>query len=1825
MNEQQQNNRTSIMNFGEQLWDQDGNQFQINNTWVPITPEKPIQIRTNTISDWSANQMRTNYQEYPLNGNDYMNKMLLHYHEPYQNPRLIGQTGQIGEYNNFSGNSVNRNSVVNHIAESYTRAQHYENKGLNNHRLELLLKKNATDIATANRNLDTSINMAASNPLLPKFYPKSSSDVSYSCEASDNVYREANRFLIPNRNSEFRGCNTDNLLNNDIHCSVSNQMKGIFSDASYGDTYPEHYFNYVQNAEVDATTSFTNSLQSTPKTMDQLEFVENQFVRLHELSCDLDNNAIAESTSHGKDFVPCTENEIQEYCDGLLQQIVDSSSAVISTLHGDQKSSVSNICDKVSTEIFDLNKTPEQKVPRRRKHRPKVIREAKPKRNTNPASQKIETKDKPRRKRKIVAKTAATPEAGVIKDVCDSTAATTKSCRRALNFDLENSTHESQSSMVFQQEIYHINEKAFNTTSDYKVKEMHSGASIKYDPNSPFMISQQDDLAVGHRQPSNTDDIPLLLKGKESNPFFSERESTITLSETTEKHIAKFPVIEKGPAQGKSSLWQERNSGCMQQYISANEIGNTLFQSETCFENTQETGELIFENMFQLLNNHSNPIEAKGSKRKYSYSTKNQLHSSRNPPGASLCQEILQVDGNFKSTTLAKGFLKKNKRKRTQNKLHSKVRGGSSSQIKPKDDSRKVRKAEKIGFQSHNEETTNCCIESSRFVEKQTRGVRTGDSFAISGERRQIYPTLMDSIICQLNSLHVNGSNTSEMEEQKALVPYKGDGSIVPYQEFEFEKKRKPRPKVDLDPETERTWKLLMGIEGSEDLEGADKKKEKWWEEERNVFRGRADSFIARMHLVQGDRRFSKWKGSVVDSVIGVFLTQNVSDHLSSSAFMSLAARFPLKSKSSDVVTHTLVEEPQHCIENQAGIIGSYERGKLNPPTYYIDFEMPRHTEDLLRDSKSSRINESLIKPNNHSSEEEFLSSQDSLDSSVTQDTRIRSNSESELRNSGCEHSKAQFLTSTNSQEVGITTIFQEFYHSVNGVSLIEERTNGKLQQHDVKQSSRVGRNDIPSFHSASGPPCSFGNPKKQQPPGAPSTNYESYYSYIQGLDTFQINGEEFSWPDTLSIHNEFQDNSYMRFGINGTGESVDKPTEMQHGNGTLGSPELPTMNSYRPLSKYSAFIGDTSQSRSHTNYNQPSPNHHLVSQKTFQSEGKTCAESSNNSHICGEDHAGNDHSNILTCAEEVFDSEKIISTETRQVCSDNIQAEKKAKKRVSPGQKDKEGKLKVRKERKTKPEANKKHEDDWDKLRKVVEENGTKIERNTDTMDSLDYEAIRCASVKEISDAIKERGMNNMLAERIKEFLNRLVREHGSIDLEWLRHAPPDKVKDYLLSMRGLGLKSVECVRLLTLHHLAFPVDTNVGRIAVRLGWVPLQPLPEKLQIHLLELYPVLESIQKYLWPRLCKLDQRTLYELHYQMITFGKVFCTKKKPNCNACPMRAECRHFASAFASARLALPGPEEKQIVSMPVPIADERNPPNLNPVILPLPGNNTSIEVCPQSRPCEPIIEEPATPEQSMEALESDIEDFFWEDPDEIPTINVNLEVFAKSLQNHMQEHEGDQSKALVAWNPQSASIPTPKLKNVSRLRTEHQVYELPDSHPLLEKMDKREPDDPSPYLLAIWSPGETANSIEPPQSKCGSQDSTSLCNDNTCFSCNSIREANSQIVRGTILIPCRTATRGSFPLNGTYFQVNELFADHASSIKPIDIPRAWIWNLPRRTVYFGTSVSSIFKGLSTQEIQHCFWRGFVCVRGFDQQKRAPRPLFARFHFIESKFAKTKK
>ncbi|KAK6123033.1 hypothetical protein DH2020_043229 [Rehmannia glutinosa] len=422
-----------------------------------------------------------------------------------------------------------------------------------------------------------------------------------------------------------------------------------------------------------------------------------------------------------------------------------------------------------------------------------------------------------------------------------------------------------------------------------------------------------------------------------------------------------------------------------------------------------------------------------------------------------------------------------------------------------------------------------------------------------------------------------------------------------------------------------------------------------------------------------------------------------------------------------------------------------------------------------------------------------------------------------------------------------------------------------------------------------------------------------------------------------------------------------------------------------------------------------------------------------------------------------------------------------------------------------------------WDELRVKYSQDISK-DRTDRTNDSVNWEAVRQTSVRELAKVILKRGMNNLLAQRIKDFLDRLVRDHGSIDLEWLRDVPPDKAKEveYLLSISGLGLKSVECVRLLTLHHRAFPVDVNISRVLVRYGWVPLQTLPENVLIHLLNQYPELDSVQKFLWPRIEHIKQRKLYQVHYHLILFGKTMCTKRRPNCKACPLRAKCRHYASMCASANRLPDGSRGENMSTMSSISSGQNSMMNATPSML-FNVDGDFSEGRNNSRDCEPIIEFPASPmHESTEIVDAcaqtlDIEDLGSED--EMTTTELNDKKLIKTLLNCM-DREDDLSKALVALGPEVAAHYRPKLKHVERLRTEHHVYELPDSHPLLARL------------------------------------------------------------------PCRTTNRGSFPLNGTYFQVNEVFADDESSQQPIDVPREWVWNLRRRAYVDGSNSAYLHQRL---------------------------------------------
>ncbi|KAL8205722.1 hypothetical protein R6Q57_009273 [Mikania cordata] len=834
-------------------------------------------------------------------------------------------------------------------------------------------------------------------------------------------------------------------------------------------------------------------------------------------------------------------------------------------------------------------------------------------------------------------------------------------------------------------------------------------------------------------------------------------------------------------------------------------------------------------------------------------------------------------------------------------------------------------------------------------------------------------------------------------------------------------KKRKMIPKVNLDNETLRVWKLLMENDESEPVEETDKDKEEWWETQRNIFRGRVDSFIAKMHLIQGNRRFSLWKGSVTDSVVGVYLTQNVSDHLSSSAFMSVAARFPPEYSSKEVNDNFGVRNSQESVASNAQIyVGLSKNNEME--------------QDLNASYADVCIATAIVKPDQNPIE---------------------------VQDKPCVDENCNtFRKLLEAEEV-------EY----------------------LKQFCRVGIDELGS---------------------SPSEN--KLQGEEQSASTFNVQNSNEPNATTFDLKVSLCETSEVEF----TGQQ--KSTHVEE-------PKVVT-----PICSLQSAV--------------------TIEQGV---------------------HSANDH-------------------------------------KETPLENNMKGKKINKKEKKQEPET------DWEELRKTYYRTGEK-ETNVNYRDAVDWDAVRCASVAEIAQIIVDRGMHNVIAERIKECLDRIYKDHGTLDLEWLRDLPPDKAKEFLLSIRGLGLKSVECVRLLTLHHNAFPVDTNVGRVATRLGWVPLQPLPDAVQIHLLNAYPMVDNIQKYLYPRLCTLDQKTLYELHYQLITFGKVFCTKRNPNCNACPMRAECRHYASAFASGRLTLPGSnptKESSNVTSIVPAENEEN----HSMHGQLPSfyqkvNNLGSSYQGQSQIYEPIIEVPPSPEPEVESIIGDIEDLCCEsDDDEIPIIRLNTQEFMETLKetidtNNISIPETDMSKALVAFSTGSANIRVPPKKFVAKSRTMHLVYVFTLISPLFCFFEDRERDDPTPYLLAIWVPGEIPNSLEYTEIK-----SSVAASDNL-----------EETVKATILIPCRTATRGTFPLNGTYFQVNEVFADDETSHSPMDVPRRLLCNLPIRELGCGTSATSIFKALSTGAIQRLFWRGSICVRGFNRKTRQPRHLHRIFHISTTAIA----
>ncbi|MCX7828670.1 MAG: endonuclease III [Thermanaerothrix sp.] len=160
-------------------------------------------------------------------------------------------------------------------------------------------------------------------------------------------------------------------------------------------------------------------------------------------------------------------------------------------------------------------------------------------------------------------------------------------------------------------------------------------------------------------------------------------------------------------------------------------------------------------------------------------------------------------------------------------------------------------------------------------------------------------------------------------------------------------------------------------------------------------------------------------------------------------------------------------------------------------------------------------------------------------------------------------------------------------------------------------------------------------------------------------------------------------------------------------------------------------------------------------------------------------------------------------------------------------------------------------------------------------------WDAVAAASVEEVAEAIRVAGLGNSKAARIREILGVIRDRFGGYTMEPMKSWSVQDIREFLLSLPGVGPKTVACVLVFDLGIPAFPVDTHVARLSVRLGFVPPGMEPSDVQV-------VLEGL----------LPPERYIGAHVNMISHGRAVCRARGPNCRACVVASLCPRVGIAL---------------------------------------------------------------------------------------------------------------------------------------------------------------------------------------------------------------------------------------------------------------------------------------------------------------------------------------
>jgi endonuclease III len=153
-------------------------------------------------------------------------------------------------------------------------------------------------------------------------------------------------------------------------------------------------------------------------------------------------------------------------------------------------------------------------------------------------------------------------------------------------------------------------------------------------------------------------------------------------------------------------------------------------------------------------------------------------------------------------------------------------------------------------------------------------------------------------------------------------------------------------------------------------------------------------------------------------------------------------------------------------------------------------------------------------------------------------------------------------------------------------------------------------------------------------------------------------------------------------------------------------------------------------------------------------------------------------------------------------------------------------------------------------------------------------WDQIVAAFTKTVADAIRSGGLADSKAPRIQAILREVHEREGAYDLARLRALDDIQVRDYLMSLPGIGPKTAAVVLSFALGRDALPVDTHVLRVSRRLGLIPEKASAERADRILHDLVPH---------------GLRT--PLHVGLIRLGREICKAPTPRCAQCPLADLC----------------------------------------------------------------------------------------------------------------------------------------------------------------------------------------------------------------------------------------------------------------------------------------------------------------------------------------------